>query len=109
LQAGLICLVVSLPWIGTFEIGSSREWMLMLGLACLPTILGHSMINYGVRHLRGQVVSLCNVTQFVFATVLAYFIFHEHPTPVFYAAAAIVVAGIALVVFSAPPLPPVVE
>ena len=109
LQAGLICLVVSLPWIGTFHAGSGREWTLMLGLACLPTILGHSMINYGVRHLRGQIVSLCNVTQFVFAGVMAFFLFHEHPAPLFYAASAIVVAGIALVVFSAPPMPAVAE
>jgi drug/metabolite transporter (DMT)-like permease len=110
LQAGLISLVVSLPWLGTFDVGSGREWLLMLGLACLPTILGHSMINYGVRHLRGQVVSLCNVTQFVFAGVLGYFFFHEQPARLFYAASALVVAGIVLVVFSAPtPLPPEVE
>jgi len=107
LQAGLISLVVSLPWLHTFEFGSGREWLLMLGLACLPTILGHSMINYGVRHLRGQIVSLCNVTQFVFATVLGFLFFHELPSLLFYAASTLVVAGIALVVFSAPtPLPP---
>jgi drug/metabolite transporter (DMT)-like permease len=81
LQAGLISLVASLPWLGTFEFGSGREWLLMLGLACLPTIIGHSMINYGVRHLRGQVVSLCNVIQFVFAGVLAYFLFPRAPRP----------------------------
>lgn len=108
LQAGLMCLVVSLPWLGTFEVGSGREWLLMLGLACIPTIIGHSIINYGVRHLRGQVVSLCNVTQFVFAGVMGYLIFHEQPAPLFYAASAIVVAGVALVVFSAPSLPPAV-
>ena len=110
LQAGLISLVVALPWIRTFEFGSGREWLLMFGLACLPTILGHSMINYGVRHLRGQVVSLCNVTQFVFATALGYFFFHEQPGALFYAASAVVVAGIALVVFSSPTqLPPSVD
>jgi len=62
-----------------------------------------------VRHLRGQVVSLCNVTQFVFAAVMAFFLFHEQPAPLFYAASALVVAGIALVVFSAPPIAAVVE
>ena len=110
LQAGLISLVISLPWLGTFEFTSSREWLLMFGLAGIPTILGHSMINYGVRHLRGQVVSLCNVTQFVFATVLGFFFFRELPSPLFYASSALVIAGVALVVFSAPtPLPPDVE
>ena len=106
LQAGLICLAVSLPWLGAFEAGSGREWLLMLGLACIPTIIGHSMINYGVRHLRGQIISLCNVLQFVFAGGMAYVLFHEQPAPLFYAASTIVVAGVALVIFSAPtPLP----
>lgn len=106
LQAGLICLVASLPWLGTFEFGSGREWLLMLGLALLPTIVGHSMINYGVRHLRGQIISLCNVTQFIFATAMAYVLFREVPSPLFYAASTVVVAGVALVVFSTPtPLP----
>ena len=109
LQAGLMSLIASLPWLATFHVGSAREWLLMLGLACVPTIIGHSMINYGVRHLRGQIISLCNVTQFVFAAVMAFFLFHEHPAPLFYAASAIVVAGVALVVFSAPPLPAVTE
>ena len=109
LQAGLISLILCLPWIGSFD-GSGREWLLMLGLACLPTILGHSMINYGVRHLRGQVVSLCNVTQFVFAGIMGFFFFHEQPSVLFYAASTLVVSGIALVVFSAPtPLPAAVD
>jgi drug/metabolite transporter (DMT)-like permease len=64
------------------------------------------VINYGVRHLRGQIISLCNVTQFILAGVMAYFIFHEKPAALFYAASVIVVAGVALVVFSTPSLPP---
>ncbi len=107
-QAGLISLIAAIPWLGTFEATSAREWSLMLGLACIPTILGHTMINLGVRHLRGQIVSLCNVTQFVFAGVMGFLLFREQPAPLFYAASAIVVAGIALVVFSAPPGPPAV-
>ena len=55
-------------------------------------------------------MSLCNVTQFIFATVMGFLVFRESPSPLFYAASTLVVAGIALVVFSAPtPLPPDVE
>lgn len=106
LQAGLICLLVALPWLGTFELSSSREWSLLICLAIVPTIIGHSLLNLSMRHLRGQIVSLCNVGQFIFATAMAYVIFHEHPAPLFYGASVIVVAGIALVVFSAPTAPP---
>lgn len=78
----------------------------LVGLAVLPTIIGHSLINYSMRHFRGQVVSLCNVGLFLFPAVLAYFLFQEAPPLIFYAASAVVVAGIATVVFSAPSAPP---
>jgi drug/metabolite transporter (DMT)-like permease len=104
--AGAICFVAALPWIGTFQIASGREWSLMIGLACIPTILGHSLLNAAMRHMRGQIVSLCNVGQFVFAGLIAFFLFNEVPSPTFYAASALVVAGIGIVVFSAPTPPP---
>jgi drug/metabolite transporter (DMT)-like permease len=58
-----------------------------------------------MRRIRGQIVSLCNVSQFVFAGLMGYALFREVPPGVFYLASAIVVAGVAVVVFSAPPEP----
>lgn len=101
-QAALICLVVALPWMRTFEIGSGREWAIMVGLAAIPTVCGHSLLNSAMRRIRGQIVSLCNSSQFLFAGVMGYLLFGEVPPTVFYAASAIVVAGVAIVVFSAP-------
>lgn len=105
-QAGLFCLIGALPWLGGFDFRSVREWSILLGMALGPTIIGHSSLNYALRALRGQIVSLANVSQFVFATVMAYFIFRERPAPSFYLASLVVVGGIALVIFSAPPAPP---
>lgn len=106
LQAGAICLAAAIPWFDTFALRSVREWSLLVGLAVLPTLLGHSLLNFSLRHLRGQVVSLCNAGQFVFAGVMAYFLFNEHPGALFYLSSAIVVSGIALVVVSTPSTPP---
>lgn len=106
LNAGLLCLLIALPWIGTFAVTSGREWLLLGGLAVIPTIVGHSLLNASLRHLRGQIVSLANVSQFIFATAMALLLFGEYPAPVFYAASVVVVAGIALVVFSTPGQPP---
>ena len=92
-QAALICLVVALPWMRTFDVASGREWALMIGLAAIPTVCGHSLLNSAMRRIRGQIVSLC------------YLIFGEVPRAIFYAASAIVLAGVAIVVFSAPPAP----
>lgn len=104
--AGLFCLLGAVPWLGTFPTSSGREWALLLGLAVIPTIVGHSLLNAAMRHFRGHIVSLCNVGQFVFAGVMAFFLFREAPPAVFYGASALVVGGIALVVFSAPTAPP---
>ena len=104
--AGGICLLAALPWLHTFALGSAREWALMAGMACIPTIIGHSLLNQAMRHFRGQIVSLANVGQFVFAGILAWFLFSESPSITFYFASLLVVAGIALVVFAAPAPPP---
>lgn len=105
-QAAAVCSLAALPWAGTLEAGSAREWALLAGLAVVPTIFGHSLLNLSMRVLRGQLVSLCNVGQFVFAGLMAWTLFGETPAPLFYGSAALVVAGVALVVFSAPGAPP---
>jgi len=106
-QASLLCLLVALPRIGTFAFGSAREWALMACLALVPTVCGHSLLNAAMRRIRGQIVSLCNVSQFVFAGILGFLLFHEVPRGLFYAASAIVVAGVVIVVLAMPPEPPV--
>ncbi|MBW7894048.1 MAG: DMT family transporter [Opitutaceae bacterium] len=105
-QAAVICLLAAIPWLPTFAVHDSREWLLMLGLAVLPTIMGHSLLNASMRHLRGQVVSLGNVGQFIFAGVMAWLLFGQVPPVTFYGASLLVVAGVALVVFAAPSAPP---
>lgn len=105
-QAAAFCAIAALPFLGTLEIGSAREWSLLVALAVVPTILGHSLLNLSMRTLRGQLVSVANVGQFVFAGLMAWMLFGEAPPLLFYAAAALVVSGVALVVFAAPPRPP---
>jgi drug/metabolite transporter (DMT)-like permease len=101
-QAAVICLLVCLPWIKDFAWGSSREWSLMLALAIVPTICGHSLLNAAIRGIRGQVVSLVNVSQFIFAAVMGYALFGEKPPLIFYISSLIVVAGVAVVVWATP-------
>lgn len=105
LVAGVLCLIASLPWIGTFETGSGHEWLMLAGLAIVPTIVGHSLLNNAMRHLRGQLVSLCTVGQFIFAGVMGWLFFREAPAPIFYAASSLVVAGIVMVILNRPAQP----
>ena len=101
-RQALICLVAALPRIHTLALNSGREWSILFALAAIPTVCGHSLLNASMRRIRGQVVSLCNVSQFVFAGLMGYLLFGEVPHGVFYVASAVIVIGVAIVVLAAP-------
>jgi drug/metabolite transporter (DMT)-like permease len=104
-QAAVVCLIAALPRLSSFSVGSSREWALMAALAAIPTVCGHSLLNYAIRKVRGQIVSLFNLSQFIFAGVMGFLVFQEVPHAAFYATSAIIVAGVALVVLATPQEP----
>ncbi|HEY5550680.1 MAG TPA: hypothetical protein VIK52_02240 [Opitutaceae bacterium] len=62
-----------------FDAGSGREWLMIAELAAMPTVIGHTLLNNAVRHLRDQSVSLCTVGQFVFAGLMGRLFFASRP------------------------------
>ena len=107
--AGAICLAVSLVVADPFAPHSARALWCALGLAVVPTILGHSILNLSMQRLSGPIVGVCNLFQFLFAGVLAYALFHEAPSPAFYAAGALVVSGAIIVIRASAPSNPSLE
>ncbi|BCM93617.1 hypothetical protein IAD21_05508 [Abditibacteriota bacterium] len=99
--AGLICLVVAAFVADPFASHPPRALGCVFGLAILPTIIGHSILNLSMQRLNGQVVSVCNLFQFLFAGALAFVLFHEVPHIAFYGAGVLVVTGAVLVIYSA--------
>jgi len=91
--AGLLCFALAPLWTDPFAALPAREYLLLLGLAVIPTVAGHSLLNRSLKHLRGQIVTIVNLGQFVFAAVLAALLFRELPQPLFYPAAALVAIG----------------
>ena len=99
LLGGLFCLLVAIIVEATFTdllwLGPNLkiELISILGLAIVPTLLGHTLINASFRHIRGQIVSIFNLTQFIFAGILGFLILGEIPLLSFYLASVLVVAG----------------
>ena len=60
------------------------EAPLVLLLAIVPTVLGHSLTLAALRYMRGQVVSVVNMGQFFPAGVIAWFLLEETPQISFY-------------------------
>jgi drug/metabolite transporter (DMT)-like permease len=84
--AGVFCLTLTPLFVNPFQVMPVREILLVLGLGLIPTVLGHSALNYSMKHFRGQAVSVVNMGQFVFAGAMAYVFFHEIPAWSFYPA-----------------------
>jgi drug/metabolite transporter (DMT)-like permease len=95
--AGVLCFLASLFFVNPFRAYSPLEIGLILGLGLVPTVMGHSILNYSMKHLRGQVVSILNLGQFVLAGVMAYFIYAESPSWSLYVAGGVTVAAAVVV------------
>ena len=98
--AGVICLIAALPFVNPIKPYLTSDVLLIIGLGLIPTVLGHTILNYSMKFFRGQVVSVSNLGQVVFSGILGFFIFREIPEPVFFASAALIVAGILIALLS---------
>jgi drug/metabolite transporter (DMT)-like permease len=73
-----------------------RDGACILGLALIPTVIGHSLINNSLRFVRGQIVSVVSQSQIVMGALLAFLLLDEVPPLALYPAALLVVVGAAL-------------
>lgn len=93
---GVITFLCGLPMHPPWKGNTPWDFLMVLGLALFPTMIGHSTLNYCVRKMRGQVVALSTVSQFIFAGIMAYF--HprlgEVPTLSFILSSLLVIAGV---------------
>ena len=91
--AGIFCFIVALFFVNPVKPYPMREIGLVLALGIIPTVVGHSILNHSLKHLRGQVVSIVNMGQFIFAGIMAYIFLEEIPVLSFYLACVLVVTG----------------
>jgi drug/metabolite transporter (DMT)-like permease len=71
----------------------------------VPTVIGHSLLNYSLRHFRGQVVGLSNFSQPLFAGVLAFLVLSEVPDPIIYPAGVLIAIGVTIALLNPKPSP----
>lgn len=85
------------PVMPTFEL---RNVTMVIALAAVSTVIGHSALNFSMQHMRGQTVGVMMLAQFIVAGIMAYFLYAEVPTVLFYLASALMVTGMGLVVIN---------
>ena len=91
--AGVFSFMVSLFFVNPFHPYAPGDVWLILGLGIIPTVIGHSLVNYAMKHFRGQIVSIVNMGQFVFAGMMGYVFFSELPHWTFYVASLLLIAS----------------
>ncbi len=72
----------------------AHEWLLFLGMAVGPGILGHTLINWALEHVESSVVSVSLVGEPVGSAILAALIFAEIPGVLTVVGGVVVIAGI---------------
>ncbi len=104
--AGVFCLLAAAVWGLTRDAGAlprlytTEDWFWAACLGIVPTIIGHSILNYSMKTLRGQVVSIINLGQFMFAGAMAFLFFHEVPHWSLYVASGLLLTAALVVVTS---------
>lgn len=96
--AGIFCLVIALFFINPIKPYTVRNIMCILGLGIVSTVIGHSILNYSMKHFRGQFVSIINLSEFVFAGIMGYFLLGEIPRINFYISGLLVAGGAFIII-----------
>lgn len=73
-----------------------RDWLLFLAMAVGPGLLGHTVINWALAHVRSAVVSVSLLGEPVGATLLGFVLLGEGVGVVTLAGGAVVLAGVAV-------------
>jgi drug/metabolite transporter (DMT)-like permease len=81
---------------------SRVEWTYFVLLAVVPTILGHTVFNWALRHVRPSTISLAFLGEPVVAGLLAFVIFGQRPPLATFIGGALILAGIYLTTSARP-------
>ena len=97
LLAGIFCFILALFFSSPIHSYSPYEGLMIVLLTVVPTIGGHTILNFSMQKFSGQTVSIINMGAFIFAGIIAYFIYMEIPTTEFYIASLLFLLSIWLV------------
>ncbi|MGB9805015.1 DMT family transporter [Desulfofundulus sp.] len=76
-------------------------WLWFFLLALVPTIFGHTIFNWALRYVKAAVVSVSTLGEPVGATILAYIIFNQVPSPLQLAGGLIIITGLSVFIQAA--------
>jgi drug/metabolite transporter (DMT)-like permease len=100
LFAGLVLAIHNIAVGNSFTGYPLKEWGIFLLLALVPTLFGHYLFNWLLKHMSATSVSMTVLGEPIGATILAYFILGEMVTWLQVMAGCILLIGVALFIRS---------
>ena len=97
LSAALTLLLISFFANETLMINNHIDFIGLLFLGLVPTIIGHNSIYYAIKYVSPTIVAAFPLGEPIIATVLAYFIFNEFITFNIYIGGALTLVGLILI------------
>lgn len=73
-----------------------REWLLFIALALVCTVIGHSCLNWSLAYLPTAAVGVAILGEPLGASLMAFLIWNERPSPLQLAGSALLLSGILL-------------
>ena len=89
----LMCVLIAGDRLGPYE---SSAWAYLIALAVVPTIIGHTVFNWAIKHVRPTAISLAFLGEPAVASVLAFIFFSQRPPLSTFIGGALVLAGVYL-------------
>ncbi|MFY9553644.1 MAG: DMT family transporter [Blastocatellia bacterium] len=96
----VVCSLILLIWV--LLIGDAlapykaSTWGYLAALAIVPTIIGHTVFNWALKHVRPSAISLAFLGEPVVASLLAMIVFAQRPPLTTFIGGALVLAGVYL-------------
>ena len=100
ITATLVQVAIAYIFFDGISVGDTRSILSLAALVVFPTIGGHTLAIYLLRHAKTQMVSFSVPAQFVLVSIAAAVIFGEIPHNWFYPGAALIVAGTVIAIIS---------
>lgn len=101
LSAFMTLFIISLFFnINIFSYPSSDIWV-FLGLALIPTLLGHSIFNYSLQYLSTHFISMAVLAEPILASIWAYFLYSESVTLIQFIGGFLILFGLGIKIRSA--------
>ncbi len=74
------------------------SYMLMILMAIIPQLLGHTSFNWALKHIKADAVAIATLGEPIGASILAYLIFHQSVTLLQFVGMTIVLLSIAMAI-----------